>query len=178
MTGYFISGFYCNLLYSNFQKHLQICSKYNGIVPVLDAHLPPVHVLPFLAVRFEPRHALLECPESQVRCEMCSLWPNYFSRLGPIQQFWFTKSDTESTWMVLLVCHDILCWYALTLRLGPIQQFWFAEPDTEPNWVVHLVRHDTLCRYVLTLHPNSCFSRELNSPWDAVRGDYHESLQA
>ena len=54
---------------------------------------------------------------------------------------------------------------------------------TDTKMLVRRTRYRTklggsLCRYVLTLHPNSCFSRELNSPWDAVRGDYHESLQA
>ena len=74
-----------------------------------------------------------------------------FTRLGPIQPFWFTEPDTEPNWVVLLVCHLALCRYILTLKIGLIQQFWFADPDTEPNWVVCLVRHDTPCRFVLTL---------------------------
>ena len=36
-------------------------------------------------------------------------------RLGPIQQFWFAEPDTEPNWVVLLVCHDTLCRYVLTL---------------------------------------------------------------
>ena len=43
------------------------------IVPALDAHLPPVHLLPFLAVGLEPRHALLVCPENHVGSDSCSV---------------------------------------------------------------------------------------------------------
>ena len=74
-----------------------------------------------------------------------------FSRLRPIQQFWFGEPDTEPNWLVREVWPDTLCRYILTFRLGMIQQFWFAEQDTEPIGVVCLVRHHTLQQYILTL---------------------------
>ena len=72
-------------------------------------------------------------------------------RLGPIQEFWFGKPDTEPNWLLPEVRQDTLSRYILAFRFGVIQQFWFVEPETEAIGVVRLVRHDSLQRYILTL---------------------------
>ena len=41
-------------------------------------------------------------------------------RLGPIQQFWFAKPDTELNWVVHLVRHYTLCKYVLTLFVSMV----------------------------------------------------------
>ena len=68
-----------------------------------------------------------------------SSWENsigYDKRLGPIQQFWSAEPDTEPNWMVLLVCHDTLCWYVPTL----LRQRWLVYRTNAD------VRHITLKR--------------------------------